>query len=220
MTARAATKRPQKDDRQDDQQCILLVSRDCAIVHDLAAGLSESGFPALTAADSDEARRRCHERWPVLAIIDWEPPDDTLLALARWMNEQATVPVMFVSAHVDREQARLAASHGAICYLVKPLGLPQVVAAAEAALARGADLRELRRAEADLNQALASGREISVAVGIMMERHRMAEARAFELLRSQARSSRRQLRLLARELIDAAEDLNLTAPTHRAGEDI
>ena len=59
-----------------------------------------------------------------------------------------------------------------------------------------------------LGQALQARRETSIAVGIIMERRRLAQGAAFETLRSQARSQRRRLRDVAADIVNALEALN------------
>ena len=71
------------------------------------------------------------------------------------------------------------------------------------------DLRKLRESEAQLNAALAGSREISMVVGLLMQRDRLDRTKAFELLRSHARSQRRPVTEVAGELLASAEKLNI-----------
>jgi response regulator NasT len=82
------------------------------------------------------------------------------------------------------------------------------VASIEAALARAADIKGLRSAEANLNAALKGDRNIGIAMGLVMERYRVTRVAAFEALRSRARSQRRKLGEVAAEIVDSAEALN------------
>jgi len=88
--------------------------------------------------------------------------------------------------------------------------------AVEAALARGADLRRLAATEHHLSHALNQGREISVAVGLVMERHAMSQKDAFEALRRQARSCRVKLSEVAEQMVAAAETVNAFGCKERA----
>ena len=47
-----------------------------------------------------------------------------------------------------------------------------------------------------------------MAVGLLMERHHLARDEAFEALRSSARSARRALPEVAREVLESSEKLN------------
>jgi response regulator NasT len=130
----------------------------------------------------------------------------TGIELGRKLREQG-IPFLFLSAYGDQEIVRQAAEEGALGYLVKPLDIQQIVPSIEAALARGGDLRKLRENEAQLNNALAGSREISMAVGLLMMRDRLNRKQAFDLLRDNARSQRRPVAEVAKELLNSAEAL-------------
>lgn len=106
------------------------------------------------------------------------------------------------------EMVAQAAEGGAPGYLVKPLAVQQIMPSIEAALTRGSEIRKLRENEAQLTTALAGSREISMVVGLLMQRDRLNRTKAFELLRSHARSQRRPLAEVAGELLASAEKLN------------
>ena len=73
-------------------------------------------------------------------------------------------------------------------------------------------MADLRDSEFHLNRALSQARATSVAIGVLMERHRLDEDAAFQMLRAKARASRRKLADLAEELVRAAELLS-ASPT-------
>jgi GAF domain-containing protein len=62
------------------------------------------------------------------------------------------------------------------------------------------------RTEEQLNFTIASRQVIGQAVGILMERHRMSEARAFQFLARASQTSNIKIRDLAQELVDTAEE--------------
>ncbi|MBI2509457.1 MAG: ANTAR domain-containing protein, partial [Betaproteobacteria bacterium] len=72
-----------------------------------------------------------------------------------------------------------------------------------------AEIGKLRESEAQLNAALAGSREVSMVVGLLMQRDRLDRTKAFELLRSHARSQRRPIAEVASELLTSAEKLNV-----------
>jgi response regulator NasT len=123
-------------------------------------------------------------------------------------HEHTSVPFMFLSALGDAETGKEAATYGAVGFLVKPVDALSLMPAFEAALARADEIRELRRAEVNLNAALAAGRETSLAVGLLMGRFQTDRDTAFEVLRDHARSSRRKINEVAEQLLAAEEVLN------------
>lgn len=188
---------------------ILLVDDDRLILALLGEGLRKFGYEVETAASGDEALARCRENQPDLAILDVRMPVKTGIETARELRETTAVPYLFLSAHGDHDIVKSAVDEGALGYLLKPIDVPQIVPTIEAALARAAELRELRERETTLSNALAAGRESSLAVGLVMERYRLDRRAAFEALRFHARSQRRKFDEVAAEFVKSAEQGNL-----------
>jgi two-component system, response regulator PdtaR len=87
--------------------------------------------------------------------------------------------------------------------------IPQIVPTIEAALARAAELSELRQSAHNLSSALETNRETSMAVGLIMERYRVTRDTAFKMLRQYARSERLKINQLAANLLNAADTLSI-----------
>jgi response regulator NasT len=136
-------------------------------------------------------------------------PGRSGLDLARQLRETGEVPFIFLTAYSEPDIVQRAAECGALGYVVKPVDMPQLVPAIEAALARAAELGKLRETEKQLQTALSESREVSMAIGLMMERRRLGRQQAFEMLRSTARSQRRKIGEVAQEVLAAAESLNI-----------
>lgn len=187
---------------------ILIVDDDRLVLTAFERGLRNAGYEISTAESGPQALRICAESPPDLVLLDIRMPEMSGLEAAQRLRRETDVPFVFLSAYDDIEILKQAAEHGALGYLVKPVDMPQVIAAIEAALARAEDIRRLKKAEADLSTALASGRETSAAVGILMERYRLSEKDAFEVLRTRARNERRKLDEVAGQILHAEESLN------------
>jgi response regulator NasT len=91
-------------------------------------------------------------------------------------------------------------------YLVKPLDVPNIIPSIEAALVRAKELSDLKKTQAQLNAVVNQGRDISVAIGLLMERYDLSKEQAFQALREAARKERRKLDELAAELIAGKAD--------------
>lgn len=200
------------NDKYDNKRCILIVDDDRLILATLSKGLQQAGYKILQAASGEEALHIIDEQTPDLAILDVRMPNMSGIELAKHLREKTAVPFMFFSAYSDIDVARQAAEFGAVGYLVKPIDTPQMIPSIEAGLARAAEIKDLRRVEANLNAALASGRETSIAMGILMERYHIDRMTAFETLRIHARTLRRKVNDVAAELIKAEETLNQLQP--------
>jgi response regulator NasT len=202
------------------RRLILLVDDDTLLLDYLATVLQQAGYDTVCAASAAEALQRIAERGSAaaepghqqpnfaLALLDITMPGMSGLDLARRLKDHTEVPFMFLSSVDDAETARQAASHGALGFVVKPVDAGRLLPAFEAALARADEIRQLRRTEANLNAALAAGRETSLAVGLLMARYQTDRNTAFEVLRDHARASRRKVNEVAEQIVAAEELLN------------
>lgn len=194
---------------------ILIVDDDRLILATLSKGLQQAGYEVLQASSGEEGLRVAIDRQPDIAVLDIRMQNMSGIELAQRLREKTDVPFMFFSAYGDLDIVRQAAQQGAVGYLVKPIDTTQIVPSIEAGLARAEDIRKLRRTEADLTAALAAGRETSIAIGLLMERHRMSREQGFNTLRETARIQRRKINDVAADLIRAEEALNLVSPGSR-----
>lgn len=189
------------------QRHILVVDDDRLVLAALSDGLRGAGYRVNGASSGEDALGIAGRDAPDLALLDVRMPGMSGIELGRKLRERG-IPFLFLSAYGDQEIVRQAAEEGALGYLVKPLDIQQIVPSIEAALSRAAEIRKLRETEAQLNVALAGSREISMVVGLLMQRDRLDRTMAFELLRSHARSQRRPIAEVAGELLSSAEKLN------------
>ena len=191
----------------DRPPAILVVDDDRLVLATLSQGLRDAGYEVIEAASGEEALRLCAERRPDIALLDTRMPGLSGIDVARELRGME-IPFLFLSAYGDDAVVRAAVEQGALSYLVKPVDVPQIVPAIQAALVRGAEAGQMRANERHLTTALASGREISVAIGLLMDRLHLTEEQAFDALRTHGRAQRRRVAELAAELVDAAERLN------------
>ncbi len=180
---------------------ILVVDDDRLILTGLANGLEERGYVVYKAATGEEAVALAEASPPDLVLMDICLPGISGIEAARRIQEKANVPVIFLSATDSEEVVRMAIALGSISYLVKPITITQLVPAVENALARGRDISRLRSGEEHLSTALTQSRDVSVAIGMLMERYAMTAEEAFEMLRAHARSSRSKTTDVAKGVI-------------------
>jgi AmiR/NasT family two-component response regulator len=192
------------------RRLILLVDDDPLLLDFISTVLQHAGYDTIGAGSAPEAVQRVQEREAdiAMALLDITMPGMSGLELAQRLKEHTAVPFMFLSSVDDAETARQAASHGAVGFVVKPVDAGRLLPAFEAGLARADEIRQLRRTEANLNAALAAGRETSLAVGVLMARYQTDRNTAFEVLRDHARSNRRKINEVAEQIVAAEELLN------------
>ena len=189
--------------------CILLADDDRLILSTLGQGLRDAGYEILEATDGKAAVDICETSNPELAILDLRMPGMSGIEAAHLIRKKTMTPFIFLSAYGDKEDVQQAVQEGALAYLVKPVDIPQIIPTIEAALARAADLSELRQTTNNLGSALKGNRETSMAVGLIMERYKISQETAFKILRNYARSERIKINQLAANLINAAEGLSI-----------
>lgn len=186
----------------------MIVDDDRLVLETLAKGLRDAGYQVSEAGDCASALKLVAQEKPDLALLDVRLPDNTGVDLGERLAADHGVPFMFLSAYDDAETIERATQAGALGYLVKPLCAPQLVPSIEAALARAAQIRALKTTGDQLSHALESGRETSMAVGILMERLGIDRRQAFEKLRTHARSQRRRVHEVSSDIVNALETLN------------
>jgi two-component system, response regulator PdtaR len=182
------------------QAHLLLVEDDLLILRTLAQGLREAGYRISEAESAEEAMQLCAKTRPALAVLDIRMRGLSGLDLGRWLADRG-ISFLFLSAYDDDAFVRQAQQAGALGYLVKPLDVPRIIPTLETALARARDLHTLREGEEKLVGALQNSREISTAVGLLMERHAQSAEQAFEMLRGQARQQRKKVLDVALDLL-------------------
>jgi two-component system, response regulator PdtaR len=129
-------------DAPSPRATLLLVDDDRLILFTLAEALRAMGFDVLSASSGEAALKLAREANPDLAVCDVRMPGMSGLVLARHLREETKVPFIFLSAYSsDEEGGRLAAEHGALGYLMKPVDVTSILPTIQAALARAAELR-------------------------------------------------------------------------------
>jgi DNA-binding response OmpR family regulator len=135
------------------QMRILLVEDDCRFATALTAALRRGGYEidhVTTAAAAVAA--------PVgdLVLLDLMLPDGDGVAVCRAIRERSDVPIIVLSARGTERDRVIALRSGADDYLVKPFGIAELHARAEAVLRRArprpAGVRVVGRLRVDLDQ--------------------------------------------------------------------
>lgn len=192
---------------------LLVVDDDRLVLATVCRGLQAAGYQVESAQSVDEAVALLDSWRPDLALLDIRMGERGGFELARELQARDGIPFMFLSAYGDDATVDEATELGAVGFLVKPIDIPQIMPAVEAALKRAADLTRLRSTGRQLEQALDQQRGISVAIGILMERHRLSRSEAELRLRDTARSQRRKMTDLAEGIVFAADALAASALT-------
>lgn len=186
---------------------LLLVDDDALVLATFGRGLRDAGYAVLAASGGDEAWEIATSHDLDLAILDIRMPGLSGIDLSKKMQERG-VPVIFLTAYDDKDTLDSALKQGALGYLVKPIDVPKAIPTIETALRRAGEMLVLQETEERLSKALDTANVVNFAVGIISERYRIDRQAAFELMRGQARSERRRVKDIAKEILDAADSIN------------
>jgi len=186
---------------------ILIAEDDEPILTALTQGIESSGYRVTGTASGEEAIELGLAAHFDLGIFDVRLPDISGIVAARRIREETGMPFIVLSSFSAEAVVEQANAAGAIGYLVKPLDVKQMLPSIRTALERAGELRRLSAAEAGLTRALSQSRDISIAVGVVMERMHLDREQAFERLRRVARDRRQKLHQLAEDVIQRGAKL-------------
>jgi response regulator NasT len=186
---------------------VLVADDDQAALEMISRGLESAGFDIIQATDGEQAEHLAQEQRPDLTILDLRMPLKDGFEVAATLRE-ANLTFIALTSYGDEEMVQRATETGALTYLVKPLDIDQLVPVVHSALGRAEEIRRLKDSMLQMDTALSQGREISMVVGILMERCNMTAIQAFDALRDEARSQRRKIAEVAKEYLVAAETLH------------
>ena len=173
----------------------------------LTLAMEAAGYEVLQAHEGDEAERLALEHQPDLTILDLRMPLKDGFEVAAALRE-ADLPFISLTSYGEEEMVQRATDAGSLAYLVKPLDAEQLIPAVQAALAHAEDMRHMKESMEQMDKALSQNREISMVVGILMERCDFTAIQAFDAMRDEARSQRRKIADVAHEYFAAAEALH------------
>ncbi len=181
----------------------VVVAEDEAIIRmDLRELLEEEGYEVVAECGrGDEAVALVREHQPDVALLDIKMPGLDGISAAREINQEHLAAVVLVTAFSQRELIEEASDAGVHGYVVKPFERHDLTPAIEVAIARFRTERELLGQVHDAQERLETRKLLDRAKGLLMDRHGLDEQSAFEFLQKQAMSSRRQMRVVADEVL-------------------
>lgn len=120
----------------DARAQVLVVDDEPQIRKFLRLGLEDSGFAVLEAANAEAALRVAVGAQPELVVLDLGLPDREGFEVLERLREWSRVPVIVLSVRSREGEKVRAFDLGADDYVVKPFGMPELLARVRAALRR------------------------------------------------------------------------------------
>jgi len=136
---------PGRDDDASERPRVLMVDDDKRLLAALRRGLSLRSFHVDTARDAHEAMTYLETRRPDVVVLDIMMPGMDGLDLCRLIRDNASVPILMLTARDSVPDRVAGLEAGADDYLVKPFDLEELLARIRALLRRAG--REAPRRE-------------------------------------------------------------------------
>ena len=115
---------------------ILIVEDEADIRRFVRMALEKEGMTVFEAGTAEQGRMDAASRRPELVIVDLGLPDDDGKTLIRELRAWSEAPIVVLSAREQETEKVLALDAGADDYLVKPFGVPELLARVRAQLRR------------------------------------------------------------------------------------
>ena len=186
---------------------ILVVDDDRLVLATVTHGLAQAGYEVIDADNGDDAILLAREHRPALALLDIRMEGKSGFDVAQTLRDAYGIPFIFLSAFSDEATLATVKSLGALAYLVKPLDVGQIVPAVEAAFGR---LRGATPPPPALGSEAWSD-PVSLAVGVLMHRHSLPRAQAWQRLQRMAVDQQMPVQAQAERLLAAVEELARSA---------
>lgn len=140
----------------------VLIADDEALVMNLIQGELEAiGMTVVgKASDGHRVVELTRELRPDVVLMDIAMPEQDGLTAAALIQQECPTPVVILSAHEGVQDIARATAAGVGAFLVKPPRASELERAIAIAVARHADLMELRRINGELKQAMAEIRTL------------------------------------------------------------
>ncbi len=193
---------------QRDPSRLLLVGVDPQSLAILEPCIKALGYEPVRTMHAGEAITTCRSHAIGLAIVDTGLPDMCGLELGRLLYGTYHVPVIYLSGHNESAFIDKATSEDAGVHLLKPLDKERI----EAALCKARERAGLPEQQGHMKRALVEERQISICVGVIMERYHLDSQQAYALLRNHARSQRRKLVDVATAMVASMDEMNQLTP--------
>jgi len=191
-----------------ERRRVVIVSADSEYCSTLIRLLEQSGYATERMADLHQGLPLAASSCTALLILDVDTPGGRAAQPDETPRVPADIPFIVLATRHDETLARYAQESGAISYVVRSADAAQCLPAVRLAISHAETLQQLRDHARHLSIALQQGRAVSMAIGVLMERLRLNQDKAFETLRNAARTRRRRVDEAAIELLGSVESIN------------
>lgn len=115
---------------------VLLVDDEPTLLQALTYNLKKEGYDVLTAADGAQALKTARAENPDVIVLDVMLPGFSGFDVCRTLRAESTVPILMLTARSDELDRVIGLELGADDYIVKPIGLRELLARIKVMLRR------------------------------------------------------------------------------------
>ncbi len=115
---------------------VLLVDDEQTLLQALTYNLKKEGYDVVSAADGMQAVATARSEQPDVIVLDLMLPGLSGLEVCRTIRSESTVPILMLTARSDEMDRVLGLELGADEYVIKPVGLRELLARIKAMLRR------------------------------------------------------------------------------------
>jgi len=183
---------------------LLIIDDEAANIQVISAFLEAQGIEIMMAKNGADGISRAKKGRPDLILLDIRMPGmDGYEVCHHLKSEESTrdIPIIFMTGLTELDDKLKAFAVGGVDYVTKPFQESELLARASVHLQMSNLQQELADKNARLENALDTGNVVNVAIGVLMEQKALSRDEAFEIIRSQARTQRVKVSVIANEIL-------------------
>lgn len=182
---------------------LIVVEDDPLVAEGIVASLELIDHEVIGVAhNGKDALRLAREMAPDMLIMDINLPDLSGIEVVRVLEEDATIPCVFLTAYTDRDLINQASQlEGIYGYIVKPASEGELKAAIDIAMTRYKEKNELQASLRDAQKSLAVRKLVERAKGVLMDNMGLKEQDAVLMMRKRSNEQNKKMEEVAQDII-------------------
>ena len=189
---------------QSFSNTVLIIDDEASYIQVISDFLEEQGIDIMMAKNGVDGISRAKKGQPDLILLDILMPGmDGYEVCHELKSDESTkdIPIIFMTGLTELDDKLKAFVVGGVDYVTKPFQQPELLARISAHLQLSNLKNELADKNMRLEGALDTSNVVNVAIGILMEQKKIKRDDAFEIIRSQARTQRVKVSVIANDIL-------------------
>jgi len=183
---------------------LLIIDDEAANIQVISNFLETQGIEIMMAKNGVDGISRAKKGQPDLILLDIRMPGmDGYEVCHQLKSDESTreIPIIFMTGLTELDDKLKAFAVGGVDYITKPFQESELLARVSVHLQLSNLQKELADKNARLEGALDTGNVVNVAIGVLMAQKGLSRDEAFEIIRSQARTQRVKVTVIASEIL-------------------